>query len=99
MKAVARFTMATGDPVFAGHFPDHPVVPGAWLLDQVLYALDPSSAGWRIAALKFLSPVGPGETVELLLAEPSPTGTRAFELDCAGRRVASGSLAPHEAPA
>ena len=94
---VATFSLPPGHPVFAGHFPDQPIVPGAWLLDQVLYAVaEPGIAAWSLASAKFLSPVAPGEVVELLLQPAGAAGSRGFELRCGERLVARGSVAPRE---
>lgn len=91
------FAMPAGDPVFEGHFPDQPIVPGAWLLDHVVEAA--SDAGldgpWRLASVKFLSPVGPGEAVILSL-RPASAGGLAFTLHCGEREVARGSIAALE---
>ena len=52
-------------PAFAGHFPSIAIVPGVVLLDEVLYAIeqdpDCNARGWKISAVKFLSPLKPGE--------------------------------------
>ena len=37
-------------PAFAGHFPGHPMVPGALLLDAVLYAISEAPAQARTPA-------------------------------------------------
>ncbi|MEU4442285.1 hypothetical protein AB0K14_05610 [Actinosynnema sp. NPDC050801] len=50
------------DPVFAGHYPGFPIMPGLFVLDHVRAALP----GHRVAALdraKFLRPVFPGDTL------------------------------------
>ncbi|MFE9746638.1 hypothetical protein ACFYOT_17190 [Saccharothrix saharensis] len=50
------------DPVFAGHYPGFPIMPGLFLLDRVLAALP----GHRVVALdraKFVRPVFPGDAV------------------------------------
>ncbi|QQQ79061.1 hypothetical protein IOD16_11890 [Saccharothrix sp. 6-C] len=50
------------DPVFAGHYPGFPILPGLFVLDHVLAALP----GHRVIALdraKFLRPVFPGDTL------------------------------------
>ncbi len=56
-------------PAFAGHFPAHPIVPGAVLLDHGLAAIARArgrpEARWSIAQAKFLSPVTPGEALRL----------------------------------
>jgi len=36
MTEPADLVFPSGDPVFAGHFPGHPIVPGALLLDHSL---------------------------------------------------------------
>ena len=38
MQVEASVTFAANHPVFAGHFPGRPIVPGALLLDAVLHA-------------------------------------------------------------
>ena len=88
--------LAAGHPLFAGHFPGQPIIPGAWLLDQVVHAADSlwPAPGWRLASAKFFVPVGPDQALSLLLGAAAGDGGRSFELRWDGRRVASGSLAP-----
>jgi 3-hydroxyacyl-[acyl-carrier-protein] dehydratase len=52
------------DPVFAGHYPGCPVLPGLYLLDHV----DQAVAAGRIVQLdraKFLRPVRPGDELRI----------------------------------
>ena len=39
MQTETRLHFAADHPAFAGHFPGHPMVPGALLLDAVLHAI------------------------------------------------------------
>jgi len=79
-------------PVFAGHFPAHPVLPGALLLDLLVHALADAAAGdWQVLSAKFLQPVGPGERLQASFS--AGAHGLGFELRSAGRVVASGRLA------
>ena len=84
-------------PAFAGHFPDRPIVPGVVILDQALRFAQTLAAGpisgWQVGNAKFLSPVGPGETLVFSLA-PKAGGAIAFAVRAGERSVASGSLTP-----
>ena len=87
---------APDHPVFAGHFPGHPIVPGALLLAEALQALDRAgiaTGGCEIASAKFLSPVVPGESLDFTLVERD-TGSIAFTVFVGERGVASGLLIP-----
>ncbi|WP_427306273.1 AMP-binding protein [Cupriavidus sp. H39] len=101
------FVIDAGHPAMAGHFPGHPIVPGVVLLDHAVLALG-TALGRPLAVaqasmLKFLSPVRPGERVEVLHQSEAASGgdeTIRFTLRSAGRDVASGTLqvrgsAPH----
>jgi 3-hydroxymyristoyl/3-hydroxydecanoyl-(acyl carrier protein) dehydratase len=94
--AQVMWTVPVDHPAFAGHFPGRPIVPGVVLLDRVLgfiaVARGRDSAGWSIANAKFLSPVGPGETL-IFTWQPRPSGAVEFFIASAGRPVASGLLA------
>ena len=89
-------------PVFAGHFPEQPLMPGALLLSEVLEAMSGVPAlvarvGRRptLAVAKFLMPVRPGNhlTIEL---QPEPAGARGvrFEVQCETHVVVSGRWIP-----
>ena len=83
-------SIAADHPAYAGHFPGRPILPGVVLLDRAQRALEQACAV-RISGLamaKFLSPVLPGEILELDY-EATATGLR-FEIRCGVRRVASG---------
>lgn len=87
-------------PAYAGHFPGMPVLPGVVLLDEALHAIGSGSGlaadACRIASVKFLSPVAPGEAL-VLDYEVSDNGAVRFEILAGERRVASGSLRAGEA--
>lgn len=89
-------------PALPGHFPGHPIVPGVVLLDRVMaLAMAVTGAagdtcpaqGWQVSQAKFLSPVGPGETLHFKLV-CQPAGQIRFTISGPGRDVACGSLTP-----
>lgn len=79
-------------PCLPGHFPGQPLVPGVVLLEAVATAL----RDWRgerlarIAEAKFVAPLLPGETAELVLSE---SGARVrFEFRRADVLLARGAV-------
>ncbi|MET0541032.1 MAG: AMP-binding protein [Variovorax sp.] len=89
-------------PAFAGHFPGQPLLPGALLLSEVLEAVQSVPAlvvrlgsHPTLAAVKFLGPVRPGDSIaiELLPEEGAARGVR-FEVRCGDRLAASGRWVP-----
>ncbi len=100
------FVIDAGHPALAGHFPGNPVVPGVVLLDhailQIGAALGRPLDVSQLGTVKFLSPVRPGERVEV---DHQWQGDRAgagmasirFTLSAGGRDVASGTLSPRPA--
>jgi 3-hydroxymyristoyl/3-hydroxydecanoyl-(acyl carrier protein) dehydratase len=95
----ATWTVPVDHPAFVGHFPGRPIVPGVVLLDRALgfvaVARGCDMAGCSIANAKFLSPVGPGETLEFSW-QTRASGSIEFEIGIAGagRAVAAGLLVP-----
>lgn len=91
------WTVPTDHPAFAGHFPGRPIVPGVLLLDEALRCagkwLEKPVDRWTVAQAKFLSPVGPGETLHIRL-NATPRGNVDFRIAAGERAVASGSLTP-----
>lgn len=70
-----EFRFPSDDPTFAGHFPNHPVLPGVFQLELVHVAaelvLNCSLTVREITKAKFLQPIAPNELirVELKLQE------------------------------
>ena len=100
-EAEFHWTVPADHPAFPGHFPGRPIVPGVVLLDRAIRCaeilLGRPGLAWQVGNAKFLSPVGPGETLRFALVEKA-SGAVAFTVraidHAAGRDVASGSLTP-----
>ncbi|MDO5623707.1 MAG: 3-hydroxyacyl-ACP dehydratase [Pseudomonadota bacterium] len=64
---LAEWVVAPEPGAFAEHFPGHPIVPGACLLDAAVAGVEAAS-GQRVRAVtacKLLAPVAPGERLRL----------------------------------
>ncbi|KWI39666.1 beta-hydroxyacyl-ACP dehydratase [Burkholderia cepacia] len=89
------FTIPADHPALPGHFPGHPVVPGVVLLDHAIHALGTALNrplhAWRLGSAKFLSPVTPGEPLDLAY-DAAASGAIRFTLRAGARDVASGVL-------
>ena len=90
--------IALDHPAFAGHFPGQPLLPGVLLLAHVLEAAlaDPALAGRigtspRLSSAKFLSPVRPGDRIEMSFDATSNLRL-GFEVRCGERLAASGQF-------
>jgi acyl-CoA synthetase (AMP-forming)/AMP-acid ligase II len=96
---VSLIDIPADHPAFAGHFPGKPVLPGVVLLSLVSQAVAQDAAlAARLGAApsidnaKFLTPVGPGAQLKLVLREQG-RGV-AFEVFKGETPVARGQLSP-----
>jgi len=96
--SAAMLTIAPDHPALAGHFPGMPVVPGVVLLDEALHAvgaaLGADLSACRIASVKFISPVLPGQALEVL-HDGGDGGAIRFTLMHGERKVAAGVIHRH----
>ena len=76
---IFEFRFGADDPVFAGHFPGRPILPGVFQLELVRVAaelvLKSTMAVCEIRKAKFQRPILPGETVRLALKLSGETDT------------------------
>ncbi len=93
-------SIAADHPAFDGHFPGQPILPGVVILGEVLRVIEEDGAAidrcsFRLA--KFLSPVRPGERLEIALTRRE--GLVDFVVSVEDRRVCSGTVAVESGPA
>ncbi len=104
MDGETALCIAADHPAFAGHFPGMPILPGVVLLDAAVHVLTQAMRAsslpaegcvpvvCQIGSAKFLSPVGPGETLTITCSS-TPSGSTRFDISGGGRKVVTGTLA------
>lgn len=102
-----RFAPPASHPVFDGHFPGQPILPGVaqldWALTWARQAFDLPAEFLRIDALKFQQVVHPGAELDLALQWDAPRGvltlryTSALGVHASGKVVFAPAV-PQEAP-
>ena len=67
--AVKTWSLPADHPVFCGHFPGNPIVPGVmlleWVQEEVAHTLSRAPSALRIREAKFFTPLGPAQLAEL----------------------------------
>jgi len=96
-EPTTRWCFAAAHPVFVGHFPGQPIVPGALLLDRVVHHVaEQHAVDGQIVVIeqaKFLRPVGPDEPVDLEVQTSADAPTRwRFTLRVGDQTAANGIL-------
>ena len=95
MVEPTSLVVAPDHPIFAGHFPGRPIVPGVMLLEWVLAEVAKSTGratpALRVREVKFFTPLSPGERAELRIDAGAADATRcAFDIRCNANAVARG---------
>jgi 3-hydroxymyristoyl/3-hydroxydecanoyl-(acyl carrier protein) dehydratase len=89
-----------GGPLFEGHFPGRPILPGVGLLDLTLRALTAAGASptlREIAILRLRRPVEPGEQMEIQVKACDLDGRTRLEVRRAAEVIANGVVVVGEA--
>jgi 3-hydroxyacyl-[acyl-carrier-protein] dehydratase len=95
-SATTTVRIDPADPVFAGHYPGFPILPGLFLVEYVHRAVLAGSAGRPLRAtalerVRFRRPVRPGDLVQLVLSRSDEGADLVFaaEATVAGEQVAT----------
>lgn len=88
-SAALEFRFAASQPVFAGHFPGHPILPGVFQLEMARVAAEVVAGSAmvvrEIVKAKFRRPIRPEETIRVevkLVAQPDgPQARVALSVD------------------
>ena len=95
MTTITEIKIPMDHPVFDGHFPGNPIVPGVLLLDEALYAIARLTGECldrcTLPIVKFMSIVRPNQLVTLQFEAKSLNAIQ-FKLIASGRIVAKGCL-------
>jgi 3-hydroxymyristoyl/3-hydroxydecanoyl-(acyl carrier protein) dehydratase len=93
-----RVEIPAASPLFAGHFPGHPILPGMAHLAVVERAVGPLAA---VRSLKLRRPVLPGSVLDLAVRETEEAGWTRFDLRAGEEAVSGGTVrtGPFEKPA
>jgi predicted hotdog family 3-hydroxylacyl-ACP dehydratase len=84
-----RVEIPAASPLFEGHFPGYPILPGIAHLALVERALGPLAA---VRSLKLRRPVFPGSVLELSCGEPAADGWVRFALRRGEETVSDGAV-------
>ncbi len=76
-------------PLFAGHFPGQPILPGVAQLAVIERVLGPLAG---IRNLKLRRPVSPGDRLDLWVSGPREDGSVRFEMSRDGEPVSNGAV-------
>lgn len=90
-----RIHVPADGPLFEGHFPGRPILPGVAELSMVAHALAPPSSSGAIRAVPFLrfrQLVLPGDTLEVTSSTRSAEGATRFEVRRSGEVVSNGAI-------
>lgn len=95
IRAVETRRVDPADPVFSGHYPGFPVLPGVYLIefaDQTARRAHPDPSRVRLVAIercRFLRPVFPGDNLTIDVSfTGTPPGRAAARLHTSGGRAA-----------
>lgn len=86
-----RLEIPAESPLFAGHFPGHPILPGIAHLALAARAFSEQTL-LAIRTLKLRKPVGPGNVLEVFAEGPGEDGTARFEIRRGEETVSNGTL-------
>ena len=95
-----QFAVPHDHPSLPGHFPGRPVVPGVVVLEHVVDAIEATHGplpALRLPQVKFVQPLLPGETAEVVLEAVEGDAPRwRFRVLREGATIASGEVVPGE---
>ena len=84
-----------GGPLFDGHFPGRPILPGVAGLAMVVPALAPDEGPLAVRSIPFLrfrALVAPGDALDLEASKRGPDGATRFVVRRSGAVVVDGSI-------